>query len=1340
MFKIKRRRAGLLAIATITGGGLAFRAMVSSTFASFSTESVTKFYADYDSMDEAKKAAAQLEQDIAAEGNVLLKNDGSLPLQGAQYVSLFGVSSDSLSNFQGYPLADALNDAGFKVNPTLRNYYSGIGTTYGSEDLNFTNRVESSYQMYNDVAFVVVSRAGGEGMYGDLNTVTTETINDEEENVNGWKHADAKTGKKHSLQFSDSEVNLLNYVKSIGFSKIVYIINSSVPMELYNIQNDNAVNGILWIGRPGQNATKSAARILAGDINPSGKTVDTWYTDFTADPTWQNFGTNAQVNSSNEYLMPDGTKTSKSPSFKASMEMPIIGMYSGLYGVDYEEDIFVGYRYYETVAHDMNEASSEAGTAWYNKAVTYPYGYGLSYTSFSYSDMSIVLDNGVSLSDASSSNLESWFSSDTGNTQDVKKATAYVTVTNTGKTAGKESVQLYISAPYGGKACIEKSFVTLVGFGKTKVLQPGAKEKIAIEFNIQDMASYDYNDANQNNFKGYELEAGNYTFRAMSSANGWMQKKSDYSELNFNLSNDVKMVLDDFSDQEVTNLFSSENGRYNSLRQYSETSGYQFNKDTTANMTLLSRKDISCESDFNSIRTSTSFPTAPTEKDLTLSQKMVDSIVYWNDYTAKDGETATEKSDYPWLNDVDETRMASWLQAADTSSRTNGKTKIQLCDMAGIDPYGTQEITDGYWGNYNTTNSKHVNGEEAWDIFMNQLTADEIITLCGKQQSGGLDSVGMGNQRGADSTWNYSNTYCFTDNCTLAATWNKELAKKEGILIGNLALFSGSNAWWGAGAQVHRSYFAGRAYEYMGEDPILAGYMVASETKGTESKGIACFTKHALLNDQEANRCGLLPISFTSEQSLRERYAKPLQMAIQEGGASGIMGAFSRVGTVPTCANYNLLTKLFKEQWGAKNIAITTDAYAGMQDATTFDSLIASGITNLTTAMTSTTRWNSSKNCFEIQDSNQAWQESKAQYYFMRTAAMNFLYVHANTAMNKNGYDWSSWIASSSTFSAKQGSPLSNISVGKNSPNGDTEYSISSGKLPNGVSLNKLTGDITGTPLESGDFAFTILTTIDGWITASKDFNLHVDSAITIAGNETVVAGSEYYAAVVLDMDVPTGATVTYAATGLPAGVSIDATNGDILGTPNEAGEYEVEVSISVTTKSGGGMFGGATTTVTTYASSFIMKVTEKKHTITFDSNGGSEVSSQIVTNGDRITAPTAPTKEGYTFTGWYLDKDCTQSYDFMNGVSSDMTLYAGYTKADAWKDDINNQSSDLKDDYNGKIDSLKNDIDSQIAGIKTDSGSQGNTALIIVVSIIGVVAVAGIILSVMTLLKSKKN
>ena len=1125
-----------------------------------------KYYTDFNTLAEAQAAAADIAKLIAAEGDVLLKNNGALPLSGGEFVSVFGVASDGMaggssnsaaSDPNNMQIIPALNAEGFKVNPTLSSFYATVGTTFGSEVTSFNRGVENSFGLYGDAAIIVLSRGGGEG--SDMQTVTTEEADEEDLAAHVGYHAqeDGKT-YKHFLQLTNSEKELLNYVKAQGFEKIIYLINCSEIFEIGNLAQDEAVDAILWIGRPGQVGSISAAGILSGRINPSGKTVDTWYRDFTADPTWQNAINNAQVHSTVTYVV-EGSAAGDN-----NEQAGIGGSANAYHGVDYEEGIYVGYRYYETRGYTDGED-------WYQNAVVYPFGYGLSYTDFSYANMTVTANDGSEIANGAVVDAAKLASSVEAGRAAIETLTVSVDVTNNGAVAGKETVEIYVQAPYYTGE-VEKSHVKLVGFGKTDLLKPGQTQTLKINVNVQDMASYDATDANGNGTKGYELDEGAYTLMAAANAHGWANPDAaNFQAVNFSLNADAYLQLDDFSGNEIKNLFSIENGIFYSLR--TNDGKYPFNADASARETQLSRADWDG-----------TFPKAPTEADVTISESTFKNLQYWDTFKTDDTENYADgkeiegviyaddnyQSDYPWMADVEAAadRMAAWDQT--------GEYGINLSEMAGID-FTDDVIAEGRFAGKT--------GNEAWDEFMNTLTYKDEMDLVGQLQKQALPAISMNQLNGQDSAWNYAGTFNFTCNTILGATWNTELSRAKGVLIANMALLGGNNTWWGNSANTHRSPFGGRVFEYPSEDGILAGCISSNETLGAVSRGLVTSMKHCALNDQETFRNGLNLFAWVSEQAMREIYFKSFQMAAQEGQSTGMMGAFARAGRVSMNVNYNFITALFRNEWGCDTMTVTTDAYAGMRACSPLDLLVRAGTDNIATS-TMSGAWDAEKKAVVLADGT----VSAIQWYTTREMAKVFLWAHANSAMNKNGISFDAW--QSKDLEANQ-AVAAKLSVTAPVTAEKMEYVVLSGELPQGLTLNA-DGTITGTPTaKAGEYAFTVQSRADNWITANRPFNLHIESAFTIDETEAYL-GEEFYA--LIESNIVTEAAynqgVVYAIKEgeLPAGLALNA-EGEIEGIPTEAGEFTFTVGVTATNRSGSGW--RQTTTVDTYEYDVTLTVEE---------------------------------------------------------------------------------------------------------------------------------------------------
>ncbi|MBP5217168.1 MAG: glycoside hydrolase family 3 C-terminal domain-containing protein, partial [Bacilli bacterium] len=1140
-----------------------------------------KFFADFSSIEETKKAASELSAQVADEGIVLLKNDGSLPFAKKTRVSVFGGAQDAILVTAGATttqsgdrvITDALVEEGFEVNPLLDAFYKKNNNSIGTEIKGFGQTIEQSYELYNDLAVIAVSRTSSEG--GDASRAVRNEYED------GFNHANPvisnEKAQKHYLELTTSEKELISYVKEQGFKHIVFVLNSSLRLELSELEEDDAISGIVWLGMPGENGIHSLAKILNGTVNPSGKTVDIWAKDFTADPTWFNFGDNSQVGSNYTLINETGGST-------------------GMVGIDYEEDIYVGYRYYETRAHDEP-------TFVYDEHVVYPFGYGLSYTNFSYSDMKAVLDNGTLVAGTIDSAL---LASSAGNPAEVKSATVEVRVTNTGSPPGKEAVQIYATAPYTSGE-IEKAHVNLVGFGKTALLQPGQSEKLRIKVNFQDIASYDYKDANDNGNKGYELDEGDYILAAMSSSHGWADKSApDYEEVEFSLAEKVNLKLDDFTDNPVGNLFSEENGIFNSLRT-NATPGFEVNVDPAAKTKLLSRADFAG-----------TFPQAPTEADRKVNAAYIAENTYWNSYKAgirAADENAGDVARYPWMADVqaaiDSGRFATFDQT--------GEHGYLIHELAGVNPLDDVNTIDG--GKFDG-----LTGVQAWDKFMNSLSFDEIIAIVGNKDANlNGNQFGWYVSAGSDSTTNLSRTHQWSAQPMMAATYNRDLAKREGIIVANFAMFRGIYEWWGPGIQTHRSPFGGRTHEYYSEDGYLAGAMAAALTGGASTRGLSVCVKHFGFNDQETGRTTNGGTSaWVSEQAIREYYLKPFQMALQEGGTVNVMAAYGRIGRIMGAGNYNLLTGLAQKEWGYIG-SMCTDNYSQITSALTNDLEIRGGANASCTdtpsgtfdaenktvkvdkvdtpaafsntasyaigdrvAVTTGSGRNRVTTYYQYTVAHEPGEfnaeectvitaadfttvvESKAQWYLLRQAAIRSLYVIANSTRSLNGLTWGgveAALADLPAQNAQVGNSFTyNVNVNAASA-GATSITYSASGLPEGLSINPDSGRISGTPTEVGTFDAQISVIGDGWQVRTGSLTISVAATYTFASGDAVDQATNLYR---IGGTAPfdTGSYGVFDATvqtldnkvvGLPAGLTL-GTDGKITGTPTVPGVYSVVI------------------------------------------------------------------------------------------------------------------------------------------------------------------------------------
>lgn len=786
---------------------------------------------------EAFANAQEVNLKLAEEGFVLLKNENAaLPMNKGTRISVFSKNSVNLSyggsgsggfdTSNNKNLYESLNDAGFVTNPTLKRFYessqSGPVRTANSSDLDngdnqkiataetpqskYTDAVKNSYADYSDAALVVITRIGGEGF--DLPRY--------QGNSEGAVSPDS-----HYLELDQNEIDLLTAVTDGTFKRVVVVFNTPSSFEATFLKDSayaafaDKIDAAVWIGFTGSNGITALGEILNGDVNPSGRLVDTWAADFTKNPSFVNFGTGCLPDTTDKY---DG------------------GMY---YSVDYEEGIYVGYRYYET-------RGETDGEDWYNANVVYPFGYGLSYTTFDWT-----------VGDASASEIE------LGTT-----ITVPVTVKNTGSVAGKEVVQLYASAPYtlGG---IEKAHKVLVGFAKTKLLQPGESETVTVSFDPYSAASYDYRDANSNGFSGYELEAGEYTLYV--SRNAHESEKA----IALNLAADVQIGTDPTTDSEVVN-------RYTDSENFLD-SDWQLD-------TMLSRADWEG-----------TWPTPQTAQQHAGTDRLYEEIRS----EEHNNPTDFDSEEYPWFGEEPTLTLRDLLPSAEAE----GYEPVVSYDderweevMMGCDEEEMIALINN--GAYHTLAMENVglpatihgDGPSGFTCFMS------------KEQVNG--------------------TCQYVSEPVMASTWNINLMNELGEAIGEEGTIGDKatgqpySSIYAPGVNIHRSPFGGRCSEYFSEDPFISGMMGAAEVQGIQSRGVLPTVKHFVANEQETHRSIGGDLSWLSEQALREIYLKPFEYTVKLGETRGIMTSFNRIGTRWTGGDYRLLTEILRSEWGFNGLVI----------------------------------------------------------------------------------------------------------------------------------------------------------------------------------------------------------------------------------------------------------------------------------------------------------------------------------------------------------------------------------------------------------------------------------
>nr|MCR5490531.1 glycoside hydrolase family 3 C-terminal domain-containing protein [Bacilli bacterium] len=903
------------------------------------------FKTSYENKDDLLADSAKLNKEIEQEGSVLLLNENkALPLASGAKISVLGKNSANIvlsgsgsgdaGSAGAISLYQGLENGGFVLNPSLKEFYQGsasgagrssnpqltegstkaptldIGETPASS---YSRTLKNSFKEYGDAAIVVISRIGGESF--DL----PRSQNVDNGGIEG----------NHYLQLDQNEYDLLDMATS-NFKKVIVMLNTLTSFqcdfikEYNNLESDPRIDAVLWIGGPGVNGADGIAGVLNGEVNPSGKTVDVFSRDFTKDPTWKNFGDNSQNF--------DGIS---SAAFTENGENV-----ANNFMVTYEEGVYTGYRYYETRGYE--EYLKGGDYSWYDEAVVFPFGHGLSYTTFSQTiSSSGSLATGV----------------------DVK-----ITVTNTGDVAGKGVAELYVTLPYT-KGGIEKSRVQLLDFAKTPLLEKGKSHEFTFHVDPYDLASYDYNDANGNSFKGYETEAGDYTFYAGKDSH---VDETAYGKVTLNLAEGKKYDKDPVTGTVVENRYTTDD--FDDI-QYRLADVYVEDEDGNEYV----RKGMS-RTNFEK-----TFPAAPDVDE--------------RDYLEGEKEYLADKTHNNPIAD-----------AVTEMPKTAQEVKHVLRDLYGKD------YNDAMWGE-----------------LLDSLTYEDMINLVnyGDFKTQPILSIEKNLTNDSDGpvgfvnfmpglASHYKNNPTFASEIVIASTWNKDLAYKMGQMVGESGVLGdvGGNGlpytgWYAPAVNLHRSPFSGRNYEYYSEDPILSGKMAVNVINGAYTKGVVSDLKHFALNDQETNRSGVA--TYCTEQALRELYLKPFELAVKGSdnpvysatatsdkttfvGTKGIMSSFNRIGAKWTGGDYRLLTEILRNEWGYDGLVICDYK----TDNTVMDSrqmLYAGNDLILTTL--DTLRWNDSD------------ASSAKDVYVLRTAAHNILYTVANSnSVNVRiiGYNLETWV------------------------------------------------------------------------------------------------------------------------------------------------------------------------------------------------------------------------------------------------------------------------------------------------------------------------------------------
>ena len=838
--------------------------------------------ADYDrgSIAEVEKT---LDQDISGEGYVLLKNDESLPLEKGTTLSFvsgnsrdLGVKAKSMLEttlgIEGGStdaLTPAMEQAGFSVNKTLTDFYaSGKGKDYvmGPGSVSYGDDEDFSI---NECPLSVMRDAGVlDSMEGTTPVFVLKRVAGEGRDMprSMYNHASsAEDRAKSYLEPDSTELEILQYLND-NFTNTVLVVNSNAAVELDWLADFPNIKSVLVVPTTGTYGVESLGRILAGDVNPSGRTVDTYVADASKSPAAQNFG-------DYQYLDESGNLTKYNY-------------------VSYEEGIYVGYRYYETRYEDAVLGQGNAGGFTYADEVCYPFGFGLSYTTFDWTNFST-----------------SWSG---------KTCTAKVTVTNTGDVAGKDVVELYAQSPYTDydrANGVEKPAVELVGYAKTKLLEPGESQELTVTFDESQLAAYDSEGAGT-----WVLDAGTYYVTAATDAHAAVN--------NVLAAKAAGAKTDARGNASLVDTYVPANADVDVATYAKDT----LTGEAVANRLSDARGDVTylTRADWEN--------TFPTHDGDVTSQ-----VSTWgNEINGEDGVSYTygKVASADLLSKLDSTDSGNPDVKAWEGDLTYGADNdLSLIDLRGLD------YTD-----------------PLWDKLLDQLTPEDYNLMISRAGYGTdyVASVDKPAGTDADSTsgWSWGGTgMTFCNPMTVAQTWNQELAYRLGNMIGNESLLGGATGWYAPAMNIHRTPYSGRNGEYFSEDSFLSGAMASQEVKGAAEKGVYTMMKHFAFNEQEnhrGDRNGQYSMAtWMNEQSARELYLKPFEMCMKVGdvdlnylkqkadgtyenatrkirACQGMMTAFNRIGSTWVGGSWELLSGIVRGEWGFAGWIITDNADTGV--------------------------------------------------------------------------------------------------------------------------------------------------------------------------------------------------------------------------------------------------------------------------------------------------------------------------------------------------------------------------------------------------------------------------
>lgn len=840
------------------------------------------FKSDYTSTTELLHGIQDVGERMSEEGSVLLKNNGALPLtqDETQKITLLGFSSyypvqggdmgSSLVENTGtdadtVDMVGAFKAKGFGLNQTVADMYEALKPTYKSEVQSWGGTVEYNHITAPSTTGVFSSKepsqaamdsqdAGWKDSMNDNNVMIVTIARSASENGSynpGTAGVDPTQNLNQTdpLGLSDDERDLIQAAvdaKASNGGKVIVLLNNASAMEVQEIEDNVGVDAILQVGLPGGYGFYGVADILSGAVSPSGHLTDTYAVKNANSPAAQNFGDLQWTNANPDIKMND-----------AIVEA---------------ENIYIGYKYYETRYFDtvMNQGNasstvgSSTGSAWnYDDEVTYPFGYGLSYTTFTQTldDLNVDLEN--------------------------ETVTAKVTVTNTGSVAGKDVVQLYVSLPYTDydkEHGVEKAAVQLLDYGKTAELAPGASETVTITADMQNMASWDSTADNAAGTKGcYILDAGDYYFTIGNGAHEAVQNVLAAEGQDVGGDAD-KAKSWNLGSQDTTTFATTKNG----TAVENQLADMDVNYWLPGTATYLTRADWEG-----------TFP--KTYKDLTATDEMIDILdndIYEINangdpstvtFGADNGLTLADLKGVSDINDERWDMLMDEITLEECMIRTGfGGTSTKVIESI-MSPETIQN--DGPNGIYSYPLGQYANTDAS--------TGDPCVVDANDPNL----TYKMGTM---------------VNETVIAQTFNKDLAADYGRVIGNYSLWANTTIFWGIGTNLHRLPYNARNHEYYSEDAVLTAGQGTAYAAAAMEYGVIIAPKHLAFNDTEINRTGVSV--FMTEQQARENELRGTQGIVENAHVLGVMTAYNRVGITQDNAHTGLTKNILRNEWGFQGL------------------------------------------------------------------------------------------------------------------------------------------------------------------------------------------------------------------------------------------------------------------------------------------------------------------------------------------------------------------------------------------------------------------------------------